>query len=413
MTDYLDQNLMKLLKQGNAGSLLPHEQKAEMLSRLLDDARTTPIRRHSLGRRTVIAASVLVAVVLAMQLFLSSGSAFARALEHLRQRGYHFTYWQPQADGELIRMGQGMALQPGLVRFDLPEDEGSGLALVVDALQHQTRWVTTGGKDLGEVEVPDSFQDQAEMNPFLGSVEALWDLVDGTETSIGSVTREGVKLQGYEVQHTHSMGGQSVNLLYRIWVNVATGLPHELHMEMVDPGDDQESYHIVFREFDFDAPIDESLFGLGPNSSSVDSEASRYIIEPGAGMGPVRFGMSFEEVKRLMGQPDYTMGERVLQYSGFVLTSRDGKTLAAIACGDLNRADSPFVDRCICRTTQGVGMGSSLRQILTAYGEPPVQVQDETVPGATILRYPSDFMEFRLKDDKVYFMYFGTPQSRE
>jgi hypothetical protein len=59
-------------------------------------------------------------------------------------------------------------------------------------------------------------------------------------------------------------------------------------------------------------------------------------IVPGTGVGPIKFGMAMEEVKKTLGQPDPAPG-KPLQYSSLGLavipSSQDG-TVGAIMMGD-------------------------------------------------------------------------------
>ena len=83
---------------------------------------------------------VLLAVILSsISLMDKSGAAFADILENIQQRGYTFTYWSKHGEGDLREIGRGMVLQPGLIRWEMPEDQVQGLAIVVDAIHHKTR----------------------------------------------------------------------------------------------------------------------------------------------------------------------------------------------------------------------------------------------------------------------------------
>ena len=413
MTDHLDRNLRALLGPVGPGPSLPDDRRTEVLGRLLDAGRAR--RPRPRFGRIGIAAVVLLGLYLGIRLPMSDTPAFASVLDNLQKRGYAFTYWDSRADGRLSKAGRAMVLQPGLVRWDMPDLWG-GVALVVDAIRHETRWVSPAGRDLGRIQVPkefeadpNRFQAMAEANPLLGPIETLWDLTDGEQTPLGTATLDGVEVRGYRVERDLTVLDRDIRLVYRIWADVATGLPRELRIDFVDPEGVHETTGTVFKDFDFNAHIDESLFGLGPNDSQSDPDDPRFVITPRQGMGPARFGMALEEVTRLIGQPDLHMANGYLQYEGFALTTRDGRTLGTIACGDINSANSQVVRRCPCRTSLGIRMGSSERAVIAAYGEPDRRDPDRIVPDAGILRYSALGMEFRLKDDKVYFMYFGAP----
>jgi hypothetical protein len=130
-----------------------------------------------------------------------------------------------------------------------------------------------------------------------------------------------------------------------------------------------------------------------------------WIVEPGKGMGDIKFGMTMKELKEAIGKPERTMGG-AFEYpsKGFaVLAGKDGK-VASIMCGDMSGKSSPLVDACICRTTKGIGMGSSEKQITAAYGPSPSVQQGKD---RKIMAYPSLDTMFTLKDDKVIHMIFN------
>ena len=270
--DYLDHNLRELFKSAEPQLHIPTDRKAEILDQLLQEAEmSTEYERTRIPWiKLAIAATLLLAVVLGFSLMDKSGGvAFADILENLQQRGYTFTYWVAQEDGELKKAGRGMVLQPGLIRWDMPADQAKGLAIVTDAINHKTRWVTTTGKDLGEIEMPKDVQDASNrydstQNFMLGPVDELWGLVDGTEESLGEATMDGVDVVGYRVERTFEFRGQKGTFIYTIWANASTAMPHEMMMETRDPTGKEEGFNIVLRDFDFETDIDESLFGLGP-----------------------------------------------------------------------------------------------------------------------------------------------------
>lgn len=72
-----------------------------------------------------------------------------------------------------------------------------------------------------------------------------------------------------------------------------------------------------------------------------------------------------------------------------------------IFCGDNSKPDSPLIKHCKCKTTKGIGMGSTKQQIIAAYGEPSgILLQN----GLTMMLYKKVAMNFALRDDKVVYM---------
>ena len=76
-----------------------------------------------------------------------------------------------------------------------------------------------------------------------------------------------------------------------------------------------------------------------------------FVIEPMVGIGKVSFGMTVEEMKKILAEPQRTRGP-VHEYrdSGFAIFTIKDNTVTMIVCGDRHRADSPLVKDCRCRT---------------------------------------------------------------
>jgi hypothetical protein len=141
---------------------------------------------------------------------------------------------------------------------------------------------------------------------------------------------------------------------------------------------------------------------------STDAAANKFIVEPGVGMGDIHFGDSLDKARQIIGKPIYQQ-EKVLQYSGLGITARDGNVLM-IACGDMNKPDSEHVKECPCKTTEGIGMDSSMQEVVQAYGEPARKRVNSVIPGAVTIAYPAKGMSIALHNDKVYFMTFEKPR---
>jgi len=356
-----------------------------------------------------LAAAVLLLGLVIGGLFLlrsSGGVAFAEVLEGLQKRGYAFTYWSRQDSGELQKMGNGMVLQPGLVRWDMPGESFQGLALVVDGLSHTMRWVTKAGKDLGAVDVPEEMQESGEQFLLFRPVENLWGIVDGTQEALGTERRDGLEVTGYRVEQPFEIEGQDGAFIYTIWANTATGLPHEVNIAIVDPNGQREDDVTVLRDFDFDAAIDETLFGLGPEPIVEDSDDSLFVVRPGVGMGDLLLGDADSSIVEVLGDPDFKMGDQIYQYAGFAVIAREGKVYS-FQCGDAKGPGSRHWEECPCRTEEGIGIGSSEQDILEAYGEPNMRPPSQD---KTVLFYRSTGTSFMLRENEVFFMAFQKPR---
>ncbi|MEO8427631.1 MAG: hypothetical protein ABI651_11025 [Verrucomicrobiota bacterium] len=91
-------------------------------------------------------------------------------------------------------------------------------------------------------------------------------------------------------------------------------------------------------------------------------------IAPGVGVGPIKFGMTLDEVKRALGEPDRTPG-KPLQYLSLDLAvipnHSDGK-VGAIMMGDTGGGQ--LVERFKGATKEGIKMKSTRQEIVAAYG---------------------------------------------
>jgi len=141
----------------------------------------------------------------------------------------------------------------------------------------------------------------------------------------------------------------------------------------------------------------------------VQRTGKTFVIEPLVGIGKVRFGMTVEQMNKILGPPQEAKGPlHEYRDAGFaIFAMNDAVTM--IACGDRRRADSPLVKGCRCRTKKGIGMGSSKEDVVKAYGEPSSTKQ---MPGGAVtLRYNQLYSEFLLRDDKVTYMMFRGERS--
>ena len=136
-----------------------------------------------------------------------------------------------------------------------------------------------------------------------------------------------------------------------------------------------------------------------PNKSE---NHSKFLIEPLVGMGKLHFGMSREEMIKILGQPHGINMPNINDYTEFGLTVVMRENVVwGIFCGDKSKLDSELIKNCKCKTTRGIGMGSTKQQIIAAYGEPTRIVPDN---GLTMMLYKNIAMNFSLRDDNVVYM---------
>ncbi len=87
------------------------------------------------------------------------------------------------------------------------------------------------------------------------------------------------------------------------------------------------------------------LVGFAPTRSLVSSQSTWYV-EPGQGVGPVRLGMTKEEV---------VVAARSVREVMFLMEGEPGRVSHILYTGNL-------------KTREGIGVGSSLTAVIRAYG---------------------------------------------
>ena len=154
------------------------------------------------------------------------------------------------------------------------------------------------------------------------------------------------------------------------------------------------------------APDSEDEIAVGTGEDFVVEASEVPMIELGVGVGPVRFGMSKEEVIKHLGQPDKGIEElgqdtvRLNYISSRGLNFGLNPTVGVnyIKCYSKEYPGESIVTAFTERTTKGVAMGASRNQIVTAYGEP--DRTDSNGP-LTILYYDNLRSEMIITNDRL------------
>lgn len=136
------------------------------------------------------------------------------------------------------------------------------------------------------------------------------------------------------------------------------------------------------------------------------SDASLVII-PGQGVGELRFGMSQSQVEEILGKPERTMaGTNEYLSKGMAVLPSKASAVGAIMFGDMNNPDSPLGKACKYRTDKDIGMGSTLDDLVEAYGAPS---SVKPMGQAKMVSYQLLGATFTLQNDKVIHMTFKQP----
>ncbi len=142
--------------------------------------------------------------------------------------------------------------------------------------------------------------------------------------------------------------------------------------------------------------------GSSGKGSSVNLD--NLTVTPGVGIGPVKFGMSRDEVIRLLGKPEFDMtGSISYPSKGFDLFVGETHGVRMISCCTKQiYLSSPMVKNAADfkgSTDKGIKIGSTERQIIAAYGNPTRR--SKGVRGGTSLRYKKLGANFELQNGKL------------
>jgi hypothetical protein len=135
--------------------------------------------------------------------------------------------------------------------------------------------------------------------------------------------------------------------------------------------------------------------------SEVATSADALQIEPNAGVGPIRAGMTTQQVVAAIGEPARRTANALIypKLGLAVMPGADG-TAQVVMCGDVTGLQGPFVKAFRGKTSAGLGMESTRDEIIKALGEP---TEAETFRGGQeALRYADLGITFTLQQSKVH-----------
>ena len=204
-----------------------------------------------------------------------------------------------------------------------------------------------------------------------------------------------------------------------IWVDPNTKLPVREEVGRVQPDTDAKfNYHVSaaaatangiansVATYEFNVEIADDAFSLSPagytivdplksqevenTPTTVRKEPEELLILPGEGVGPVKFGMSREEVNALLGEPDVVLptgdergitGASLLYFSlGLDIRVDSNLGVTAFTCV----LDNPNFSDFRGRFKNGISMDSSPADIQRTFGQP---VRETSTGEATALFY--------------------------
>jgi outer membrane lipoprotein-sorting protein len=194
----------------------------------------------------------------------------------------------------------------------------------------------------------------------------------------------------------------------KVWVDSETRLPIRVEQGTVD--EKVVTYDIVF-----DQPVDSSRFSLTPpegyavttigepatwqQKPPAEKDMLAPEVVPGVGLGPAKFGMSNEEIIKLLGKAD-SEEKGSLQYPsrGYACMVSPKRGLVAISF--FSQRMCAFKVRDFAgKTKQGVGIGSSLKDLEKAFAKPTAV--EANGPETNYVRFTELGLDFTLFNDKV------------
>ena len=144
-------------------------------------------------------------------------------------------------------------------------------------------------------------------------------------------------------------------------------------------------------------------FGCKKKESDNSAET---LINPGVGVGKIKFGMTVQQMKDILGKPDIAATGISYMYTslGIEVVAKDKTTISSILCGNPNNINLPVVkameETCKFKTAEGIGIGSTKVQIIKAFGQPMGRRDNR-------LLYKDKRISFTLADGKVIGIWVG------
>jgi hypothetical protein len=123
-------------------------------------------------------------------------------------------------------------------------------------------------------------------------------------------------------------------------------------------------------------------------------------VEPGVSIGSVHSGMTMKQVVTELGEP-VTNQDRMLTYSNtWVFFTKDGFVGYVYYLNPSTNGSS--TDAFAGRTKEGIGIGSSRADVISAYGEPTATRPEYDHNENEVMIYESLRIQFHIRNGKVY-----------
>lgn len=200
---------------------------------------------------------------------------------------------------------------------------------------------------------------------------------------------------GLQTVYFSKKDSQDIELI----VDMSTSLP--VTMKWVERGNGETTNLVL--HFSWNVANNPDLmnpsFPEGVEAQVIDgaTQAFPFDVRPGDGIGPIRLAMTKEEVFAIWGKPDKVFAKVSHLYYDHgvdvVISDRQGTwQIGALSPTDAQQQLWP-AKKFTGRTVEGLGMGSTAKEIADAFGEPD---STQEGPGVITLGYRTRGIEFEL-----------------
>ena len=213
-----------------------------------------------------IAAGIIILGIVAIALKIFTGTntvtsiAFGEVLNQIHSKSYTFDM-TTISDGQTLGKGKCMVFQPGMMRFDTPELMG-GFTSIGNLNTNESIIILHGQKiviNMKEYLKTQGIPDQVgPFSMFSNPIENLWNLPDGTQTSLGKKEIDGQTAVGFKIEQKQD--SYSCDIV--VWANSQTGMPIQAEIISYDPENPSDSMTELMDKFNLDVDLDPELFSM-------------------------------------------------------------------------------------------------------------------------------------------------------
>jgi outer membrane lipoprotein-sorting protein len=388
-----DKDIEKLLVDTPLPEVVEGEHKVWLRAQLLANSKQDTNTVFAAPKRLILAASLLLGVVLAASYayVVSTPKAFAETLEALRKVTSMKCNLSFELPGEKAREDTIYWVAPDKLRMDFGSEEHP---------IHETKWLegdkltALDYKRGSAVVMLHATADTASMQEGISKFATPGGLAELISQSGGVITK------------TEQDNHQAVVYHYADASSVECILDQETHLPLtITITRSAGKPAIMVQRLEWNVPIAAELMVPSiPNdikASTIDYAAGGYPfdIRPGDGVGPVRLGMTEEEVIRALGEPDAKPFEDVhilAYYRHGIEVNIDTRRKTVFYIGLVLHEIMALPYKTFTgKTVEGIGIGSTEAEILQAFG--PAQRRDVGEHGIVEINYRTRGIRFTLQ----------------